>query len=594
METFSISDRLLSYFKQNGNIDVQLQREMIIGIIKIYGDFIYDFIVPNSWYLDDIKRIDNRKIYFHWHPKTNQASCPTCETVSTNRCKTYKTRYIQDLPIASMTVYHAIKSNRYNCDNSECSAITFIEQFNDFAVENARISNRLKDFIIRMALESTGNGSSKVLREMGIIVSRNTIIRELQKKGAIVVAANLNRDDVSVLSVDDINLQKGNSSTACSVFIDAQTHRVLAIIQGSSSERAANVIKKFPSAKFLSRDRGCAYSDAGEACGKEQVADRFHLMQNIHKVIKDVLSLEMGQDLFVREGKGWVSLVDSSSENELLDKPEGEDEKGLIVIKTGTTLVNDDIENRIKLADLKTREANKYRKTLQVVELTESGLYTSEIAKRLSMKTTEIRNYRKNAPEIIENVEQKIDEYYKMHEKGQWEYHQDTIAKKARPSSESIVEPYKETVLKLFMEGKNHRNIHPVIVKEGFNGSANAVYQYMIKYAHENNMTYGRNSRVIPPEERNNNVLTERPSRISIDRISKKTIYDGILHLAASRRDKEKQSLAMVETIPIVNENINLDNDTESTSWVNKTNYDEEIAKIIFDTTEKNKTVKKN
>lgn len=62
--------------------------------------------------------------------------------------------------------------------------------------------------------------------------------------------------------MDDIHLRKGNSSTACTVFIDAQTPRVLVIVQGATSEIAEKIMQKYPSATRVSRDRGTAYAAA--------------------------------------------------------------------------------------------------------------------------------------------------------------------------------------------------------------------------------------------------------------------------------------------------------------------------------------------
>jgi DNA-binding CsgD family transcriptional regulator len=239
------------------------------------------------------------------------------------------------------------------------------------------------------------------------------------------------------------------------------------------------------------------------------VADEFHLVQNIHKTVKDALYQEVPHDLFVREGEGWIRMTDSAGED-AADALIVDDSDCLIVIGPAI-LAKDDLERRIHLAGLTNRQADKYRKTMQILELTESGLRTSEIAKRLSLKVQDICNYRKNAPETIKKVEDKIDEYYHLHEKQPWGCHQKTITKNARPSSESIVEPYKETVLRMLGEGKNHRNIYPVIKEEGFEGSANAVYQYIIKYARENCIPYGRNARVIPPQERTDDETPPRP-----------------------------------------------------------------------------------
>jgi hypothetical protein len=609
MATKLLSNLLAEYYEKNSSINELAKREPSKGALEVFGKFIYDLYIPDSWNLNEIERIDNHTIIFHWVSVTIQAECPTCKEVSIRRCKTYKSRKFQDLPMSGITVYHTVKLNRYFCDTSDskCNAKTFIEQFYDIVEKDARLSNRLKDFVVRQAIESSCNGMVKPLKQIGIIISRYTIIREVKKKGAVVVANNLKRNDVKVLSVDDINLRKGNSSTACSVFIDAETHRVLVIVEGANSERAESVMKCFPSATMVSRDRDSAYSTAAKKCNKTDSADRFHLIQNIHKTVKDTLSLEISGDLFVREGNGWLRMVNGrnvESESAINDIQQ-DDSESLVVIKPAI-LAEEDIERRIHLAGINQRASKKYKKTISILELTESGLRTSEIARRLNIKVSEVLNYRKTATETVENVELKIDEYYQMQLQGKWEYHQKTIAKKARPSSESIVKPYEETVLRMFNEGKNHRNIYPVLVQEGYTGSKNAIYQFIIKYAHENNIPYGRNSRVIPLEERDPYNITPRPERISIERVSKKTIYQSILQIAAKRKEEIKQYLLDEEEISskniyvgnnnntINNETIKNNNLNKSEEWINKTNYDESIAKIVFNTTQNKKNEKKN
>lgn len=584
LEYSLISDRLMDFMEQSINLTAQTKKELAAGLIEIIGNFFYEFCVPSSWHLRNIKRsTDNYE--FYWISDTRQAVCPECKTISQNRINTYKTRQIQDLPLSGMTVYHEIKSNRYFCNNPECRSLTFIEQFEEIAEKDARFSERLKDFIVRYALESSSNSSSKTLINMGIKVSRDTILRLIKNKAAAVVAQNLKRDDVKVLSVDDINLRKGNSSTACSVFIDGETHRVLVIVQGATKEIAQKVIQQFPSANIVSRDRGTAYASAATQCDKIQVADGFHLVQNIHKVVKDALYQEVPHDLFVREGEGWIRMVNSASEDPV-DTSVNNDGEGLVVMGPAT-LAEADLDRRIQLADLTDNQSDNYKKTMKILELTENGLRTSEISKRLSMTSQEVWYYRKNAPETIQKVEHKIDEYYQCHE--QWQQRQKTIAKHARPSSESIVEPYSETVLRMFNEGKNHRSIHPVIQKEGYEGSANAIYQYLIKYAHENGIPYGRTHKVVPLEERTADDASQRPPRISIERTSRETIYERLLNVASTRREEIKQALLGTDPkdspIKVVQSN--------SEDWNNPSSYADSIAEIVFDTKPK-KSSKKN
>lgn len=489
-----------------------------------------------------------------------------------------------------MTVYHDIRGNRYYCCASECASKTFSEQFYEFAQKDARLSNRLVEFIIQQALESSANSLQRDLKEIGIEVSRDTILRCVKKKGAVILEQNLQRDNVRVLAVDDINLRKGNSSTACSVFIDGETHRVLVIVQGATDAVAQKVMKQFPSSELVSRDRGTAYASAAKKHNKAQVADGFHLVQNVHSVVKDALYQEFAQDLFCREGEGWVKIIDSV-DDEGTDSAIQEDTESLVFMGPAT-LTENDIETRIHLAGLTDRQAKKYKRTLEILLLTESGLRTSEIAKRLSITSVDVSTHRKNAPKTINTVESKIDEYYQMREQEQWEYHQKTIAANAKPSSESIVDPYKETVLRMFMDGKNHRNIHPVIMEEGFTGSANAVYQYIIKYAHENDIPYGRNRRVIPKDERKTDDIPPRPKRISLERTSRHSIYEAVLHAAAVKREEIRQAQSEVGTSDSADSpKKNSRPNPEETA--KKSSYSHSIAEIVFDTKQKSEGTKK-
>jgi transposase len=177
------SERLQSYLEQHKEINENKRIEIAKGIIKILGNFIYDFYVPNSWHLKDIKRIDNSTIIFYWESESGEAMCPECSTVSYRKCNTYKKRTIQDLPIAGMTVYHVVKVQRFYCNNPECDHNTFVEQFYEIVDSHGRHTTRLKDHIIRQTVESSCNATAKTLRESGIIIGKDAVIRMVKKKG---------------------------------------------------------------------------------------------------------------------------------------------------------------------------------------------------------------------------------------------------------------------------------------------------------------------------------------------------------------------------------------------------------------------------
>lgn len=222
------------------------------------------------------------------------------------------------------------------------------------------------------------------------------------------IEQNLKRGDIQVLSVDDINQKKGNASTACSVFIDGDSHRVLVIVEGATKAAAEKVMQQFPSIQTVSRDRATAYASAAEACATAQVADRFHLLQNLHDAVKEVLSQEMNQDVFLYEGEGW-NCKTTNSELESLSAIEEKEASA-----DSMTPFPNDLDERIRLADLTKRQADKYQKTVKTITMTEEGKRSSEIAKHLNTTRQQVTAYRKQAPETIQNVEDKIDGKYSL------------------------------------------------------------------------------------------------------------------------------------------------------------------------------------
>ncbi|MDO9535184.1 MAG: hypothetical protein Q7J85_07605 [Bacillota bacterium] len=92
MESSLISDRIMDFMEQYGSITVQTKRELAAGTIEIVGNFFYEFCMPSSWHLRDIKRTDNHEFVFYWIFHTEQAVCPECKTVSQNRGR-YRVAY---------------------------------------------------------------------------------------------------------------------------------------------------------------------------------------------------------------------------------------------------------------------------------------------------------------------------------------------------------------------------------------------------------------------------------------------------------------------------------------------------------------------
>ena len=198
MESPRLCERLRESLTASTAMEAAHQPEWIQATLDVVGQFWYGHVIPTTWRLREIQRIGDEAMCWQWASASEQAVCLECHAVSHHRTKTSWTRRLQDLPCAGMTVYHVIKTNRYVCENPACPVDTFTEQFEVIAGKDARLTHRLKEFIVQQALDSSANALTASLRPLGIRVSRETILRLLKARGATVVAPDLARDDVRV------------------------------------------------------------------------------------------------------------------------------------------------------------------------------------------------------------------------------------------------------------------------------------------------------------------------------------------------------------------------------------------------------------
>ena len=454
---------------------------------------------------------------FIWKTKSMSAICTRCGTESHHRRGTYKDQEVIGEEILGKPVKHILWKALYICDICIANGgpESFVEDVNEICGPRRKTTWKLDEKIVNEAIYRSANGLAKDYKGR-IDVSRGTILNRLKEAGAMVTTKNLTEtDDVKILSVDDNNARKGNSSTANTVLIDGETHKILVVVEGANSEKAEQIFKRFLEARHISRDRACAYSKAGDTCELEQYADIFHLVDNAHTVVKEVLSKELPYNIYLREGDGWVELPASG----VVDNVNEDTAEGVHV----TTLTDEDIDSRVKYAQLSGQKEKKYRSVIEILRLQDQGLSSKEIRKRMNITASQQNILLRDAPDVINSAEEKIDECFKKENRV---FRQKFMSKKPQPSSKSIVAPYGDTVMQMDKEGHNHRTIHPVITKMGFTGSSNAIYQYILKRKLEESVI----------EESDEN-MPERPPRITMERTTKHRIYKLILHEVSEQRD---------------------------------------------------------
>ena len=106
----------------------------------------------------------------------------------------------------------------YVCGNPACPHHDFVERLPGFAADEARKTLRFQRACVVRALGSGCKPAEDALKREGAAVSNDTIARYVKAAAAQQIDANLTRNEVRVLAVDDINLRKGDKSSGCTVF----------------------------------------------------------------------------------------------------------------------------------------------------------------------------------------------------------------------------------------------------------------------------------------------------------------------------------------------------------------------------------------
>ncbi len=132
-----------------------------------------------------------------------------------------------------------------------------------------------------MALSLGGSAAVRLSDQLiGCSYSRNTFLNRLARLPLPSV------ETPRILGVDDFALRKGHHYGT--ILVDLEAHRPIALLPDRTAETLATWLKEHPGVEALSRDRSKSYKRGMSEGALEaiQVADRFHLLQNLEETLE--------------------------------------------------------------------------------------------------------------------------------------------------------------------------------------------------------------------------------------------------------------------------------------------------------------------
>ncbi|WP_456071393.1 ISL3 family transposase, partial [Gemmobacter nanjingensis] len=119
---------------------------------------------------------------------------------------------------------------------------------------------------------------------LGLGVSDDTVLRQLKNR------AQDTAEPPTVIGIDDWSWRK--SQTYGTIIVDLERRAVIDVLEDRDVVTCTDWLKRHPEVEVISRDRCGLYAQAARqgAPQAEQVADRFHIVQNLRQAIEEQMN----------------------------------------------------------------------------------------------------------------------------------------------------------------------------------------------------------------------------------------------------------------------------------------------------------------
>jgi transposase len=228
-----------------------------------------------SWSLEQA----NQQITLNLSSTQSLAHCPLCNCRS-GRVHSHYERTLKDLSVSQFDLKIILSVCKFFCLNPICPRRIFTERLAEVVVPWARRTTRLTQHLIAIGLALGGAAAARLSQQIGCGQSRNTFLRLIAS--IPFPAFPIPR----ILGVDDFAFRKGHHYGT--ILVDLEQNQPIALLADRTAETLEAWLKAHPGVEILSRDRSKTYKSGMDNGAPDaiQVADRFHLLQNLEETLE--------------------------------------------------------------------------------------------------------------------------------------------------------------------------------------------------------------------------------------------------------------------------------------------------------------------
>ena len=236
--------------------------------------------------LDDFEVLNTEKanntVVINVASTQSGSECPNCKVLSKS-VHSYYFRSLMDLPMLDNETWIRLKARKFYCGNGQCQIKVFTERFTSLFGSGKRITERVKERVLKVAMLMGGNGGEKLCRLMKMPVCSSTLIRAIHHQP---VKQN---ETPKILGIDDWAFKKRlNYGT---VMVDMERRKIIDLLPDRETDSVRRWLEAHPGVQVVSRDRYSNFANGVKQASEDivQVADRWHLLKNMGDAIQKTI-----------------------------------------------------------------------------------------------------------------------------------------------------------------------------------------------------------------------------------------------------------------------------------------------------------------